>query len=309
MRTPSLSVVIPVYNSREILPTLVKRLGEVLPTITDRFEVILVNDSSPDGSWYAIQELQPDTPWLVGINLMRNSGQHNALLCGIRQAQYEVIVTMDDDLQHPPDQIEHLLEALTDEIDVVYGVPKQQQHGLLRDVASYSSKFMMRNLFRVPNATDLSAFRVFRTYLRDAFQHYSGTYVSIDVLLTWGTSRFTSVKVTHAERFSGTSNYTFRKLLRHLMNMLAGYSTIPLRLASYLGFLLTMFGIGILLYVFIRVLTLGQVVPGFAFLASIISIFSGAQMLTIGILGEYIARMYVRVAQQPAYTIKHIARS
>lgn len=306
--TDSLSIVIPVYRSQQILPKLAAELDKTLPTIVETFEVLLVNDGSPDDSWSVIEELVAQYDWLTGINLMRNSGQHNALLCGIRQAQHDVIVTMDDDLQHPPDQIRLLLEALEQGNDVIYGVPHELQHGLFRDLASASSKLAMRYLFRVPNATDLSAFRAFRIHLRDAFATYSGTYVSIDVLLTWGTSRFAGVTVRHEERAEGESNYTFQMLLRHLFNMLTGYSTVPLRLASYLGFLLTFFGAGLLLYVLIRFFTLGQVVPGFAFLASIIVIFSGAQMLTIGILGEYIARMYVRLSDRPPYTVKELRR-
>src|SRR5579864_7836096 len=135
-RWPGLSVVVPVYGSEAILPELVQELGEVLPELATQFELVLVNDSSPDGSWRVIEQLTAEHVWIRGINLMRNYGQHNALLCGIRAAQFGVIVTMDDDLQHPPEEIPKLLAVLEKGYDVVYGRPAQEQHGLMRDLAS-----------------------------------------------------------------------------------------------------------------------------------------------------------------------------
>src|SRR5579863_6116997 len=130
-----ISVVVPVYNSSTILPKLVKELETVLSTCAGRFELILVNDSSPDQSWAVVNEMSRQYPWVHGINLMRNFGQHNALLCGIRAARFELLVTLDDDLQNPPDEIPRLLEKLDEGFDVVYGIPEHQQHGLWRDLA------------------------------------------------------------------------------------------------------------------------------------------------------------------------------
>src|SRR6476469_7175584 len=132
----SLSVVIPVYHSEKILPELVSRLSQALPAITDEFEVILVNDGSRDNSWQVIESLRKEHSWLRGICMMRNYGQHNALLCGIRAAKYEIVVTMDDDLQHPPEEIPKLLAKLNEGYDVVYGKPEKEQHGIFRDALS-----------------------------------------------------------------------------------------------------------------------------------------------------------------------------
>ena len=141
---PGLSVVVPVYRSEAILPELVRRLAEVLPTLADHYELVLVNDSSPDGSWDVISRLASQHPWIHAINLMRNYGQHNALLCGIRATQYAVIVTMDDDLQHPPEEIPKLLTVLDQGYDAVYGTPEQEQHGMLRDLASLTTKLALQ---------------------------------------------------------------------------------------------------------------------------------------------------------------------
>jgi undecaprenyl-phosphate 4-deoxy-4-formamido-L-arabinose transferase len=140
--------------------------------------------------------------------------------------------------------------------------------------------------------------------VRDAFGSYNTAYVSLDVLLTWGTTRFASVQVQHAPRRYGTSHYTLRKLTRHALNMITGFSIVPLQVASILGFSLALFGLVLLIYVVGRALLEGVVVPGFAFLASVISIFSGAQLFALGIIGEYIARIHFRTMDRPAYTLR-----
>ncbi len=300
----SLSVVIPVYNSAPTLATLLERLTVVLDGCRLPYEVILVNDGSRDGSWEQIVDLAEKYPCLLGVNLMRNYGQHNALLVGIRHARHEVIVTMDDDLQHPPGEIPKLLERLSEGHDVVYGTPVQEQHGLWRDLASQISKLALKSAMGAQTARKVSALRAFRTQLREAFSGYDSSFVSLDVLLTWGTTRFSSVPVQHDRRMVGTSNYTFRKLTTHALNMMTGFSTWPLQLASLIGFAFTFFGMTILVYVIGRYLMEGGSVPGFPFLASIIAIFSGAQLFALGIIGEYLARMHYRTLGRPAGIVR-----
>ena len=304
MNSDSISIVVPVYNSEGILPELISRLGNVLPGLAKRFEVILVNDGSRDGSWGVVCDLEAKYTWIYGINLMRNYGQHNALLCGIRAAKYEVIVTMDDDLQHPPEEIPKLLDKLAGGYDVVYGTPKNEQHGFLRSIASRVTKVALQSAMGAEAARNVSAFRAFRTQLRDAFATYKGPFVSVDVLLTWGTTRFAANVVQHNPRPVGKSNYTFLKLVTHALNMMTGFSTLPLQLASLMGFVFTLFGFGVLVYVIGRYIIQGSPVPGFPFLASIIVIFSGVQLFALGIIGEYLARMHFRMMERPPYTVQ-----
>lgn len=301
---PSISIIVPVYNSEETVGELVAQLEPVLQSITHTFEVILVNDGSRDNSWHVVQQTVERFPFVRGIDLMRNYGQHNALLAGIRIAQHDIIITMDDDLQHPPEELHHLLAKLNEGYDVVYGVPQQQQHGLLRDMASEITKLTLQNAMGAEIARNISAFRAFRTTIRNAFVNYQGAFVSIDVLLTWGTTRFSSVKVRHAPRLAGVSNYTFRKLITHAINMMTGFSTLPLQVASMLGFACTIFGMLLFVYVIGRYMIEGGSVPGFPFLASVITIFSGAQLFALGIIGEYLARMHFRMMDKPAYTVR-----
>ncbi len=305
---PSLSVVVPVYNGSQTVVALIKRLAIILPAMGSDFEVILVNDASKDQSWEIICDLVQEYRWVRGVDLMRNYGQHNALLCGIRQACYETIVTLDDDLQHPPEEIPRLFEKLEEGSDVVYGTPQKEQHGFLRGCASRLTKLALQSAMGAEMARHVSAFRVFRAQVRNAFENYQSPFVSIDVLLTWGTTRFAAIPVQHDQRPVGTSNYTFRMLVTHALNMMTGYSTLPLQLASLMGFFLTVFGMGILTYVVGRWLIQGSVVPGFPFLASLIAIFSGAQLFALGIIGEYMARMHFRMMERPTYVIRQTIR-
>lgn len=301
----SLSIVIPVYNSATILPELVRQLVAQLPSIAVDHEIVLVNDGSRDESWEVIQRLTLEYTTVRGFNMMRNYGQHNALLCGIRAAAKQIVVTMDDDLQHPPEEIPRLLEKLADGYDVVYGTPQKEEHGLLRTLASQMTKIALQKSMGADTARKISAFRAFPTNLRTAFVDYRSPFVNIDVLLTWGATRFTSLPVRHDPRREGASNYTLMKLLTHAFNMMTGFSVFPLQLASFIGFACALFGLIILIYVVGRYVLLGYSVPGFPFLASIITIFSGAQLLALGIIGEYLSRMHFRMMERPTYVVKH----
>lgn len=300
---PSISVVVPVYRSEATLPMLVERLQPVLSALAGPYELVLVNDGSPDRSWEIIEQLAAKHSWVRGIRLMRNYGQHNALLCGIRAARYEIVVTMDDDLQHPPEELPKLLAELNRGFEVVYGAPEKEQHGLWRDLASVFTKLALQSSMGAKTSQLVSAFRVFRARVRDAFADYHSPFVSIDVLLTWGTTRFAAIKVRHDPRPAGVSNYTVRMLITHAMNMVTGFSTLPLQFASLLGFVFTLLGGAMLVVLVGRYFIQGTSVPGFTFLASTIVIFSGAQLFALGIIGEYLARMHFRMMEMPTYTI------
>ena len=297
------SIVVPVYNGSATITELVERLLAVFRSMGRACEIVLVNDGSPDNSWDVVSALALANPEVRGLNLMRNFGQHNALLAGIRQARGEVTVTMDDDLQNPPEEVPRLLEGIAEGHDVVYGIPAGGQHGLFRDLASVAAKFALRVGLGYRHASKTSAFRAFKTKLRAAFCDFRAKYVSIDVLLTWATSDFSWVVVGHDKRITGKSGYTLRKLLSHTINMVTSFSPLPLRIASLIGFIFTAFGVGVLLYSLVVYVISDRAVPGFTFLASIIAIFSGVQLFSLGIIGEYIGRIHQRALDQPAYVI------
>jgi glycosyltransferase involved in cell wall biosynthesis len=301
--SPRLSLIVPVYRSQDTLRDLYSRVVAAVEPIDPNFELILVEDCGGDDSWSVITELAVTDPRVRGIKLARNYGQHNALLCGIRAAKGEIVVTLDDDLQNPPEEIPALLARLDEGYDVVYGKPRQEQHGFLRDAASRITKLALQGAMGAETASQVSAFRAFRTRLRESFDAYRSPTVNIDVLLTWGTTRFSAAMVRHDERSVGASGYTLRKLITHALNMMTGFSTLPLQMASVMGFIFAFFGFGLLLYLLGRYLVFGSVVPGFTFLASVIVIFSGVQLFALGIFGEYLARMHFRSMERPPYTV------
>ena len=297
----NVSIVVPVYKGETFIEPLVAELSRTLPTFTGKYEIILVNDGSPDNSWQIICRLTNEYPCVRGIHMMRNYGQHNATLCGVREARYEIVVTMDQDLQHPPAEIPSLLAKLDEGHDVVYGSPLKLPQGLWRNLMTAAIKWILARVIGLPSVRNVSAFRAFRTHLREAFVNFQNPSLIIDVLLSWGTTRFTSVEVSipHAER----TNYNFRMLVRAATLILIGYSTLPLRFASLVGFIMTVFGLGVFVYVLIVYFTAGSI-PGFPFLASIIALFSGAQLFALGIFGEYLARMFDRSMDRPSYVIQ-----
>lgn len=305
----NISVVVPVFNGSSSLPELVSRLQPVLHDLCENYEVILVNDGSEDGSWETITRLTAEHVWMHGIDLMRNYGQHNALLCGIRAARYEIVVTLDDDLQHPPEEMPKLVHKLAEGYDVVFGVPEKRQNSLWRNLAALVTRWTLRSALgsKVPN--DFSAFKALRTRTRDAFERYHSPFVNIDVLLSWASTRFGLVKVRHDARQFGASTYTFRRLVSYTLVTMTGFSTMPLRFASLAGFGFTIFGFFVLVYVLGRYFIQGGSLPGFPFLASTIAIFSGVQLFALGVIGEYLARMYFRTMDRPVYTIRSTTRS
>jgi undecaprenyl-phosphate 4-deoxy-4-formamido-L-arabinose transferase len=299
---PGVSVVIPVYNGEGTLPDLVTQLADVLPGCSERFEVILVNDASPDNSWEVIRRLTERYGWVQGINLTRNAGQHNATLCGVRSAHYAVTVTMDDDLQHPPSEIPKLLAKLAEGYALVYGTPQHRPHSWYRTALSRVVKHAVAAASRQPSLVSTFPFRAFRTTLRAASVEYRSPRLILDVLLGWATTEITAIPVQYASRREGISNYSAAKLVEMTVFLWTTYTTVPLRLASVIGFFFVVFGMIVLAYVGVTYWLDGSI-PGFPFLAGLISIFGGVQLFTLGMVGEYLANVFERSLNRPLYLI------
>ncbi|WP_433053328.1 glycosyltransferase family 2 protein [Dactylosporangium sp. CS-033363] len=300
----SVSVVVPCYRSAGILPRLVERLNAVLPGIDPIHEIILVVDST-DATWDAARDLAAEHPAVQAIRMARNYGQHNALIAGIRAANCARIITMDDDLQHPPEELPKLVAALTDDLDVVYAVAESEEHGPLRNLTSWGAKnLVMGRTMGVPNADVLGALRIFRTFLRAGLDQVSGPHVSVDIALSWTTTRVGSVVVRMDQRTEGRSGFTLRSLTKHAVNMILGYSTKPLRLVTYLGFLIGVCGVLLTMRLIWLYFTGDTKVAGFTTLASLVTIFSSAQMIGIGVLGEYLGRVHAHGMGRPTYVIR-----
>ncbi len=301
---PALTAVIPAYRSPGTLDRLcAELLTEVRPSV-QHLEIVIVDDGSGDTTWDTICALSKQHPQVRGVQLLRNYGQHNALLAGIRAARTPLVLTLDDDMQHPPREALKMLGALGDDVDLVYGRPAQERQGLARNLASRMSKSLMALSLGSDVHPRSGAFRLFRRELIAAADDVHDPAISIDVLLSWATRRITDVIVLHDERFDGQSGYSARTLVRHAANMITGYSTRPLRWVSAFGFVCALLGFALLAYVILRFILSGSDVAGFTFLAAAVTLFSGVQLLSLGLLGEYVGRIHFRSMGKPPYVIR-----
>jgi glycosyltransferase involved in cell wall biosynthesis len=297
---PGVSIVVPTYKSPTTLTELVERT-ELLGL--SAFEIIIVDDGNNDATWEQIGLLSLTKKSVVGLRLGRNFGQHSALLAGVRKAKYSQIVTIDDDLQNPPEEIPNLLAKLVNGVDVVYGVSTQVRQNVWRRFTSRTAKAIFAKVLGFESAISISSFRAFRTQLREGFAGELGPHVSLDALLTWSTSRFSTLEVEHHARRVGKSNYSFTKLVRFMLDTATSYSTRPLRLATTIGFITTLFGLLLLVWVVGNAIFVGDSVPGFPFLAASIAVFSGVQLVVLGILGEYLGKIHFRAMNKPTFSV------
>jgi glycosyltransferase involved in cell wall biosynthesis len=301
-----LSVVIPVYRSAPTVPTLVQRLTTVLDGEGLDYEIVLVDDSSPDDSWAAMQhqrELHGDR--VRTIQLMRNYGQHNALMCGLGQARGEVVVTMDDDLQNPPEEIPALLRHLrAHDLDLVYGVPDARNHAAWRNVGAQVVLRFYRTVFH--NDFTPTPFRAMKRRLVQSILFYDLNFTYIDGLLAWCTNRIGSVTVQHHGRAHGRSGYSASRLLVLALNLYTNFSLLPLQVVSILGLATSALGISTGAYYLLQFLTANIDVPGYASTIIAILVLGGIQLLALGVIGEYLGRLHLNVNRKPQYVIRHI---
>lgn len=300
---PSLSVVVPCYRSPSTLSELVTLVGSAVGGRAESLEFVFVDDGSPDDTWARLQTLLGVHSGVRLVRLSRNYGQHNALLAGIRAASGELVLTMDDDMQNPPDQVPLLLDSMTDDVDLVYGSPVEERQTGFRNLASRGTKRLMRIGMGDAVNPRHSAFRLFRRRLIGAADAVHDPFANIDVLLSWATVRQVVVPVRFDVRREGRSGYDFRKLVRHAMNLITGFGVLPLRLVAWLGFALAVIGFILTGFVVGRFLFFGSDVQGFTFLAAVINFFAGAQLLGLGIVGEYLGRIHFRSMGRPNYLV------
>lgn len=303
-RGEGVSLVVPVYGGGSAVEALVGRSAATLASFGVDYEILLVDDASAAPTQDIARRLAETVQGVTLLRFARNAGQHAALLAGVRAAVHPVVVTLDDDLQNPPEEIPLLLDRLAvGDVDAVYGYTPQTSHSWLRRIGSAGIRRAVARAIRSDSILYVGPFRAFRTDLRDGFAGAVGPGVSLDVLLGWSTQRFGHVEVRHDARADGASGYTLRKLVRFAFDTLTGYSTSLLNVVTALGFAAVALGLGILGWVLGRYFLFGASVAGFPFLASSIALFSGAQMLSLGIIGQYLGRIHLRVQGRPSYHI------
>lgn len=296
------SVVIPVYNSEATLAKLFDRLQIVFQPISEDFEIIFIDDSSKDDSWQKLKDLRRKDNKLKIIRLMRNFGQHNALMCGFRFASGDYIITLDDDLQNPPEEIPKLINKINEGYDVVYGNYISKQHSRYRNLGSSLIQTVYKKVFDVHN--NLTAFRIIRRQVINNMLRYEKSYVFIDGLLAWNTKNIGFTSVMHHKRDDGRSGYGIKKLFTLSLNMVTNFSIVPLQLSSIIGLLFAMIGFMMAGYFTFKKLIYGIPVEGYTSLVIVITIFAGIQLITLGFIGEYIGRIHLNINNKPQYEIR-----
>ena len=309
MEEMEISVVVPVFNSAPTLRTLIERLFRVLEGLERRFELVLVDDGSRDDSWDVLSRLQAEFPdRIVAIQLMRNFGQHNALMCGFRHSRGRYIITIDDDLQHPPEEIPKLLNGLrAGGFDLVYGCPDRRQHKAWRNLGSWLVNVAYRTMFRT--RLSISAFRCLRRELLVTIFPYSLNYTFVDGLLAWNTRRIGEVTVEHHLRLGGRTGYSLSKLCVLALNLFTNFSLLPLQIVSLVGFAAAVSGLVAGAYYLVQYLRHSISVPGYASIIISVLVLGGIQLLSLGIMGEYLGRLHLNVNRRPQYTVRDVRGS
>ncbi|MDO4746657.1 MAG: glycosyltransferase [Bacillota bacterium] len=302
------SVVIPCYKSAKTIRKVVEMTSAELDKLNRTpYEFILVDDHSPDGgdTLHELLALANEYAFVKVVELAQNSGQHNAVMAGLNVASGKAIIAMDDDMQTHPSQLHILMEEYDKGFDIVYGYYPEKKHSLFRNFGSYVNYMSVRILIGKPKDMKTSSFWIIRKFVRDYVIQYKSPYTHLQGLFLRTTRNISSVPVKHFEREVGKSNYTFKKLVDLWSNIL-GYSIVPLRLAKYIGGLLSIGGLLGALIVLIRKLLIPTTALGWSSVMVAIFFFSGIIMLFLGVLGEYIGRMFLGMNHQPQYVIREI---
>jgi undecaprenyl-phosphate 4-deoxy-4-formamido-L-arabinose transferase len=279
---------------------------DVLNSTDSRYEIVFVDDGSPDGSWAKLVDVQQTWPdRIVAVQLMRNFGQHNAIMCGFRHSSGALIVTIDDDLQNPPEEIPKLIEALhSRDLDVVYGISDVKQHHVFRNLGSALVNVFFRQLFR--SSITVGPFRAMRREVLESIFTYSLNFTYIDGLLAWNTQRIGQVPVRHDCRASGRSGYSITKLLTLALNLFTNFSLLPLQFVTLLGFFAAGGGLLLGTYYVVQYLLGNIAVPGYASIIVAVLLLGGIQLLSLGIIGEYLGRVHLNINRKPQYTVRTV---
>ncbi|BAM02590.1 glycosyltransferase family 2 protein [Phycisphaera mikurensis] len=299
------SVIVPVYRSQNTLRELWTRLEATLSAryAADAWEVVFVDDESPDDSWQVLEQLAAAAPQARIIQLMRNFGQHNALMCGFHHADGRVLVTIDDDLQHEPECVPRLVDTLLEDgHDLVYGVYEVKRHAGGRNLGSALVNGFYRVVFRMP--VSVTSFRAVRRELIEAVVRYDLNFTYIDGLLAWNTRRIGMVEVPHHARAGGRSGYSLSKLVGLAMNVFTNFSLLPLQAVSILGLLAAAVGLSLGVWYLLWALLSEIAVPGYASIIVAVLVLGGIQLLSLGIVGEYLGRLHLNVNRKPQFTVR-----
>jgi len=303
-----LSIVVPVYRSAKCLPELARRVQHEVGAHFDSYELILVNDGSPDESWEVIVQLTREHDFVTGVNLRKNVGQDNAIMAGLNVAKGEVIVIMDDDLQHDPWDISTLHHRLQEGFDVVYARFERKRQALWKNVGSWFNDRVAVVVLGKPKDIYMSPYKAIRREVVDEVIKYGGPYPYVDGLIFTITSNITEVPATHHRRFAGQGNYNLLKSIGVWLKLATGFSVIPLRMVTFLGGFISLFSFLLAFYFVLETLLLKREPSGWPSMIVAVLFIGGVQLVGIGAVGEYIGRIFMTENRRPQFTIKAIQR-
>jgi polyisoprenyl-phosphate glycosyltransferase len=304
--TPELSIVVPVYRSERILPELVRQISAAIDAteLDGKWELILVNDASPDGSWNVIRRLASEHANVHGVCLARNFGQHNATMAGLNVSRGNVVIIMDDDLQHPPSSIGALVEVIHSGSDVCYTRYVGRQHAAWKKFGSWFNDRVASFLLKKPKGLYLSSYKALaRNVVREIIR-YDGPYAYIDGLILDVTRNITVVPIEHQARHEGEGNYGLRRSISLWLKMATSFSVVPLRLASIGGLTLAAISAVVMIAVVVDKIRHPETQAGWASIATIVLFMGGVQLLCLGIIGEYLGRAYLKLNHKPQFVVR-----
>lgn len=303
-----LSVVVPVYKSADCLPELARRVHQHVGSDFENYELILVNDNSPDMSWDVIVQLMEEYDFITGVNLRKNVGQDNAIMAGLHYACGEVVIIMDDDLQHDPSDISSLYQQIQKGFDVVYAYFKKKKQAFWKNLGSWFNAWIAAFVLGKPKHIYMSPYKAIRREVVDEIIKYDGPYTYIDGLIFTITSNLTQIPATHYARFTGTGNYSLLKSIGVWLKLATGFSAIPLRIATVTGGIISFFSFVMGCYFLLRTLLWEQMPEGWPSLIVSMFFLGGIQLMGIGAVGEYTARIFMTQNKRPQFTVKTIQR-
>ena len=298
------SILIPVYKSAKFLEATISETVKELKILPFDYELVLVNDGSPDTSWKTVEKISKTYEKVIGINLLKNYGQHTAVYCAMQYASGDYLITMDDDLQNPPSEIIKLISKIEEGYDLVFAKFETKKHASYRRLGSKIVGALNRKIFNYPKDITLTNFRIFTSEVADRVLSYQTLYPYIPGLLIMFSSRIGNVTTEHALRESGSSNYTISKILKLVSRLLINYSSLPLVMLSYLGISMALLGFGISIWTILKAFVYGTSVDGWASLMVLTSFFSGLLVLMLGILGVYVSRILKQISGTESYQVK-----
>lgn len=303
------SFVIPCYCSGKTLPSVVEEIRTTMEKLTQyEYEVILVNDSSPDDTFLVITGLCQQYSNLVGIDLAKNFGQHGALMAGFHQAKGDIVVCLDDDGQTPANEADKLLARIEEGDDVVYASYEHKKHSLFRNFGSFMNEKMAQFLLGKPKDLFVSSYFAARRFVIDEMLKYQNAYPYVIGLVLRTTKRISNVPVNHREREIGRSGYNLKKLLALWFNGFTAFSTKPLRIATVSGFIFSLCGFAYGIYTVLKKFLVPEVPIGFSSLMSALMFIGGMVLLMMGLIGEYIGRMYICMNNAPQFVVREMVK-